>query len=169
MLDYNNPYILNDIPEIKISYHPFYHVSEKRIIINSDQANRLFSTLRNRDIINLSEEILVAFLNHNYQVIGVRHHAKGTATSCSIDIKQIISVALKSNATWIIVAHNHPETWSYPSDDDIDITIQLDNASKICGLKLVDHIILSTEQDYYSFSDEWVIRWYHVLQKQINL
>lgn len=116
----------------------------------------------NRDTINLHEEILVAFLNHNHQVIGVRYHSKWTAIATTIDIRQILSVWLKSNAKGMIIAHNHPEWTAHPSEADKEMTIQLDKASALCGMKLLDHIILSPDEDYYSFSDSWIIKWYAI-------
>ena len=160
MFEHINPYTLNDIPEIKLSYHPYYNVSNKRLIFNSERSYRLFSTLWNRDTINLNEEILVAFLNHDYKVIGIWHHAKWTSRSCPIDIRKILSVGLKSNAAGIIIAHNHPETSTTPSDADKDVTKQLEKAASLCWMKLVDHIIISTEDEYFSFADANIIQGY---------
>ena len=46
--------------------------------------------------------------------------------------------------------HNHPGGNPIPSKQDFDITNNLIEASKILGVKFLDHIII-TKNNYYSF------------------
>lgn len=82
--------------------------------------------------------------------------------SCTVDIRQILWLGLKVNAYWIVVAHNHPQQTTQPSFQDIEITKNLEQASSICGMKLLDHIIISADDEYYSFADDGVISWYGI-------
>ena len=53
-------------------------------------------------------------------------------------------------ASAIICIHNHPGGSPFPSKQDYEITNSLIEASKILGIKVLDHIIIC-QNNYYSF------------------
>jgi DNA repair protein RadC len=61
--------------------------------------------------------------------------------------------ALKTNASSIILAHNHPSGNLQPSDADVKLTQKLAEAGKVLEITLLDHLIVTSE-GYYSFADE---------------
>lgn len=67
-----------------------------------------------------------------------------------------MQAVLLCNASGIIVAHNHPTRNLKPSSSDIKITAQIKEATKIMGIFLLDHIIL-TPDAHMSFIDEGFI------------
>ncbi|MEY2764107.1 MAG: hypothetical protein RLZZ205_531, partial [Bacteroidota bacterium] len=71
-----------------------------------------------------------------------------------VDIKLIMSVALKSLASGIILSHNHPSGNLDPSEEDIKITQRIKSACELLDIKLLDHIIMSPTKDYTSFADK---------------
>lgn len=73
-------------------------------------------------------------------------------TSCIIDIKLILSVALKTVASSIVLLHNHPSSNLKPSKADIDITNKLKIAATTLKIVLLDHLII-TKDGYYSLAD----------------
>ena len=70
--------------------------------------------------------------------------------------------ALKSNASGIILAHNHPSGDVNPSTADIDLTKELYFIAKMVGLKVMDHIIIGHNK-YYSFYDH---NWWDSYEKE---
>ena len=50
-------------------------------------------------------------------------------------------MALKCNAHFVIIMHNHPTGDPTPSNDDIAVTERFAKAGKILGIELLDHII----------------------------
>jgi len=56
-----------------------------------------------------------------------------------------IQIALKSNASSIILAHNHPSGNIQPSEQDIRLTRKNKEAGLILDLQVIDHIILTCE------------------------
>jgi DNA repair protein RadC len=62
-------------------------------------------------------------------------------------------VALKCNATAILIAHNHPSGKLLPSEADISITKSIYKCGEILNITLIDHLIV-TKEGYFSFSDE---------------
>lgn len=71
-------------------------------------------------------------------------------------LKKIFQVALKSNASSIILAHNHPSGNLQPSEADIKLTRKIKDAGTNLDLPVIDHIILTSES-YYSFADEGLL------------
>ena len=67
----------------------------------------------------------------------------------------ILSVALKTLATGLILAHNHPSGNFKPSEADRQITSKIRQAAKLLDIELMDHIIISSE-GYYSFADDGI-------------
>ena len=102
------------------------------------------------------EEVKVIFLNRNNIVIGVYHLAKGGISACTVDIRIILGIALKSLSTSIILVHNHPSGNLQPSQSDKEITKNLKEAGKLVQIALIDHLII-TKENYYSFADEGIL------------
>ena len=141
----------NEIAEIKVSYNS---VSTPEVKITSVQkaAEILLSTWDN-DTIELQEEFKVMFLNRANLVLGIYPLSKGTTSGTLVDVKLIFGVALKSNASGIIITHNHPSGNLKPSDADIELTKKIKKCSDFLDITLIDHIIL-TKNGYFSFSNE---------------
>jgi len=52
---------------------------------------------------------------------------------------------LIQRATAVIVAHNHPSGILKPSVDDLNVTKRLTSAGEILGIKVLDHLIFSSD------------------------
>ena len=72
-------------------------------------------------------------------------------------IKLLLSVALKTAASGIILCHNHPSGNLQPSAQDKEITQKIIAASKLLDITILDHMIISPENSFYSFADEGII------------
>jgi DNA repair protein RadC len=90
-------------------------------------------------------------------VIGSYQLSKGGITGTIADVRLILSVALKTLASGLILAHNHPSGNLKPSEADKHITSKIRQAAKLLDIELLDHIIISSE-GYYSFMDDGKIR-----------
>jgi len=64
----------------------------------------------------------------------------------------VFSDAVKERAAKVIVAHNHPAGALSPSEEDVAVTKNLLKASRILGIPLIDHIIVS-DDGYFSFRE----------------
>ena len=53
--------------------------------------------------------------------------------------------AIKSNASSVIFVHNHPSGNTEPSKEDIKLTKQLIKAGELLGIKVLDHVIVTTK------------------------
>ena len=99
------------------------------------------------------EESWILLLNSANLPLAKKMITVGTIKSTQIDHRRIIKEALLTNATAIILFHNHPSGTPVPSVADINETNKLRKACDIFDISLLDHIIL-TDESYYSFADE---------------
>lgn len=80
--------------------------------------------------------------------------SKGGTSGTVMDIKLIVSIALKTLASGVILAHNHPSGALKPSTEDLLITNRLEESLKLFDIKVIDHLIISPDWVYFSFADE---------------
>lgn len=116
---------------------------------SAQAAGYLREDLRNLD----HEESWILLLNSANLPLAKKMITVGTIKSTQIDHRRIIKEALLTNATAIILFHNHPSGTPAPSVADINETNKLRKACDIFDISLLDHIIL-TDESYYSFADE---------------
>lgn len=88
------------------------------------------------------EQLLTICLDARNNVLSIETTAIGTLTANLVHPREVFKTAVLQNAAGIIVAHNHPSGETTPSDDDINITKRLFEASKIMDIALLDHVII---------------------------
>ncbi len=142
------------LSEIHVSYKPGL-ISSTTSINNSQNAYEILKSLFPADTISLQEQFVVLYLNRANRVIGSYQLSKGGIAGTIADVRLILSVALKTLATGLILAHNHPSGNLKPSEADKQITNKIRQAAKLLDIELIDHIIISSE-GYYSFMDEGI-------------
>lgn len=84
--------------------------------------------------------------------MGVSNISTGGVSSCIVDPKIVFGLALKTRATGLILAHNHPSGNLEPSQADRRLTYQLQEAGKLLDISVLDHLII-TPTDYNSFAN----------------
>lgn len=142
------------VAELLISYSPNIVSAQK--ISNSRESYSLITNHWNLDTIEMLEEVKVILLNKANKVLGIFDLSKGGISSSIIDVKIVLSIALKTLASGIIIVHNHPSANLTPSKADIDITQKLKSACDIMEILLLDHLII-TKEDYLSFADDGLL------------
>jgi len=58
--------------------------------------------------------------------------------------REVFKAALLSNSNRIIISHNHPAGSLNPNDEDIHTAGTLIKAGELLGVKVLDHIIVSS-------------------------
>ena len=95
-------------------------------------------------------------MNRANKVLGVYKVSSGGVTGTVADPKQIFTAALKANACAIVLSHNHPSGNLKPSRQDEQLTSKIKEAGSFLDIKVLDHIIVTSEA-YYSFADEGLL------------
>ena len=126
-------------------------VCELATRINSVSSYKEKQILRPKDIAEIlmertrfeKQEILkVAMLNNKNKLIRIKEIAKGVGNFVAATIRSILNEAVKIEAAKIILIHNHPTGDPTPSKQDIEFTKNVEQASKILGIQLLDHIVI---------------------------
>ena len=102
------------------------------------------------------EYFLTITLDGAHHVIQTREVFIGTLNQSLVHPREVFADAITDRAASIIIAHNHPSGSLEPSIEDKLITKRLKEVSKIVGIELLDHVILSKE-GFYSFAEEGML------------
>ena len=76
---------------------------------------------------------------------------EGDITSVGLSQRALAKEALKTNATAVVLCHNHPNGIAVPSDSDISLTEQSAKTLSNIGVQLIDHIIVA-DTDFVSMA-----------------
>lgn len=83
-------------------------------------------------------------LNSKMQVESKSVISIGNLDSAPVHPREVFGPAIRRGAAAVVVAHNHPSGDSSPSPQDIEVTERLISASKILGIRLIDHVIVGS-------------------------
>ncbi len=90
-------------------------------------------------------------LNRLGKVISFEIIAEGDVDSVGVSNRTILSKVLKTDATAVVLAHNHPGGIALPSPSDIFVTEQVAVALGTVSVNLIDHVIIAGD-DYVSMA-----------------
>lgn len=144
------------VAEIEIHYKTKVMPSERPHISNSRASYAILLSIWDSNAIEYKEEFKILLLNQSNKVLGAVNISHGGVSSTVVDAKIVFGAALKANASFIILAHNHPSGNLTPSEPDKRLTQKLKQAGEFLDIKILDHIIL-TKEGYYSFADEGML------------
>lgn len=108
------------------------------------------------DDIEIWESFYILCLNAANNTIGFAKISQGGITSTVVDVRLIAMYSMQFGATQIIMCHNHPSGNAQPSDADKRITEKAKEGLKLLDVKVLDHLIITTEK-FYSFADEGLL------------
>ena len=88
------------------------------------------------------EVVYAVALDNSSRFLGFMKIAEGTVNHANLYLRNILTfLLLDTNATGLILAHNHPGGTTEPSKEDIMLTEKLKGALKDIEVKLLDHVI----------------------------
>ena len=101
--------------------------------------------------------------------LGVDLHVKyidlvsiGTMNQCLYHPREIFKTAIANSAFSIFVGHNHTSQGiPKPSQSDIEMTKKIYNSGKILSIELIDHIIISSDNNYLSMRNNYSYIWHN--------
>ena len=141
------------VPEVKLK---FYKSTRKKFlgkVTSSKDAANFIRSVYKRGEIQLQEQFVVLYLNRANHIIGYYKHSLGSISGTIVDVRLILSAALNSASSAMIIAHNHPSGNLRPSQADEVLTKKIVEAGKLMDIAVLDHLII-TKDSYLSFADE---------------
>ena len=117
-----------------------FEVSERPIIDSPERAVAQLADIRDKK----QEYFVCLTLDGANRLIAKRIITIGTLTASLVHPREVFADAITDRAASIIVAHNHPSGTLTASSADSEVTQRLEEAGVVLGIKLVDHLIVST-------------------------
>ncbi len=98
-----------------------------------------------------SETSSILCLKGKGDIISFEIISDGDLDSTGLSIRTVLEKVIKTSATAVVIAHNHPSGIALPSAQDIEITKMVADALNTISVSLVDHIIIANN-DYISMA-----------------
>lgn len=99
------------------------------------------------------EKMILILLDGKNKAIRELVISEGTVNSSLASTREVFLEALKYEAVYVILLHNHPSGDPTPSKQDFQVTRQMKEAGNILGIPLLDHIVVG-DQCYISFREQ---------------
>lgn len=138
--------------EVEIVYHRPKHSRAVRIA-NSRDAYELLIQIFNLRKIDYKEMFYLILLSRSNTCLWYSQIGVGSDGGVMVHVKEIMQLALKTNACGIIISHNHPSGNLKASIPDRRLTEKVQEACSFIDVQLLDHIILVSD-GYLSLRDE---------------
>lgn len=110
------------------------------------------------------ECVMVLTCDTKLRPINVSIVSIGTLDQSLVTGREVFKTAILSNASSIMLMHNHPSGDPTPSEEDFRITEAIRSAGTLLGIRLLDHII-TARGGYYSFLEQNQLNAETALQK----
>lgn len=140
------------VSEIQLKYQP--QPLTETINGAKDIHKLLIKRVYDEETIGYRETFKVLLLNNSNKIIGYTTISEGGLTCTIVDVRMIMQTALVSNATSIILTHNHPSGNPHPSIHDDNLTKKIKSVCELMDIQLLDHIIVTPYDSFYSYCDE---------------
>lgn len=151
----SSPTELFKVAEIQVKYERFYQLDRMQIR-TSKHTYDILKKVWDIDTLDYIENFYILLLDKSNSVLGVSHISKGGTAGTIVDAKVIFGKAILTNASSIVLAHNHPSGNLRPSNKDKEVTRKLKEGGLLLDIHVLDHVIISSN-GYYSFADDGMI------------
>lgn len=140
------------LQEVKVTYTrpPLSKMTKVR---SSNDVERVLRKHIDPSQLDYKEFFWIMLMSNSFHVLGIAKISEGTTTATQVNVKEVFQILLKTNAVSFILVHNHPSGNLTPSEADLTLTRRIKVLAELMDVKLLDHVILSSE-GYYSFADE---------------
>lgn len=88
------------------------------------------------------ENFIIVCLNTKNAPTSLCTISVGSMNASIVHPREVFRPAIATNASGIILSHNHPSGNPEPSSEDMETTKRLVEAGNILGIKVLDHIII---------------------------
>jgi len=91
------------------------------------------------------ENFCCLFLDNQHRLIAFDNLFRGSIAGAAVYPRVVVRRSLELNAAALIFTHNHPSGVCEPSQADIAITKRLKTALELIDVRVLDHVVVSTE------------------------
>lgn len=125
----------------------------EKILNTVEKCGRYFLALLDHE---RREVLYQACLDAKGKLIICKKLSEGNADSAAFSVRQVVRNALLSDASMVVLAHNHISGVALPSESDCIVTRRVREALQAVDIGLMDHIIVS-DGDYVSMNQSGML------------
>ena len=141
-----------DVVSIKMIKESSFLYKNRRISSPKDVVELLRNFLEGAD----REQFITCCMDTKNQPTSINIVSVGTINSSLVHPREVFKTAIISNASSVILSHNHPSGDVTPSKEDVDITKRIKECGRILGIELLDHVIIGDDK-YSSLKEKGII------------
>jgi DNA repair protein RadC len=119
----------------------------------ADVWTHLRARLSNRAV----EEFWALALDVRHRVLWEACLARGSLTGVEVHPRDAFRPLIRAGAAAVIFCHNHPSGDPSPSRQDLDLTVRLRDVGELCGIAVLDHVVVGTDGFTSLAQDHWTI------------
>ena len=97
------------------------------------------------------ETVYLLCLDAKCKMLCCKKISEGDVNSTTLSVRTIVETALSTNASSVVLAHNHPGGLAVPSNVDVQTTLRIADALQAVDVHFIDHILV-TDDDYVSLA-----------------
>ena len=97
------------------------------------------------------EMVYLLCLDAKCKMLCCKKLSEGDVNSTSLSVRKVVETALNTNASSVVLAHNHPGGLAIPSREDIQTTMRIASALQAVDVNFLDHILVA-DDDYVSLA-----------------
>lgn len=142
-LSENAAVLLKMVPELARAYE------ESKLHAKYINKTTAIDIIRPKFIGATSERVVLALADAKQKLILCDAISVGSVTASEIPTRKIVDLALRHNARYVYLAHNHPSEVCSPSRTDLEATEKVSEMLYNIGVILIDHLIITTNE-YFS-------------------
>ena len=144
----NTATLIKLMPELFSRYEQDKIKNESIVLNSAEAAGKYFMS---RFIGANTEKLYAVCLDNNCKVKKFVEVSEGNPDYTDLNMRKLVSEAINTNSSSVIISHNHPSGVAAPSAADVDATRALILMLKKLGIKVNDHIIVAGK-NYFSMA-----------------
>lgn len=102
------------------------------------------------------EHLVLLTLDTKNKITSINTVSIGSINTSIVHPREVFKTAILSNASSVILSHNHPSGDVTPSKEDVDITKIIKECGRILGIELLDHVIIGDDK-YSSLKEKGIV------------
>lgn len=114
----------------------------KKVVLDTPEA--IYEFIRPKYYDSKNERFYAVFLDSSNRVIATRMICEGEISSAVADLRTLVSACLETKARSVILSHNHNSSVSAPSNEDVELTMNISAYLNAIGVTVTDHLIVSS-------------------------
>lgn len=117
----------------------------KKVLRFSDM-DTVVEHIRDRMLEHKGEYLFALLLDDRLHILCCQAISEGTRGAVGVDVRKLATLCLNRNASFLVLAHNHPSDILLPSYNDVQTTIALRTSMGALGIHLLDHLIIGKDE-----------------------